>query len=242
MTEGCSADQIVAKRISASRGLIGQILLPEGFEELEQQEPGLLSCGWQKRFLYSKNRSLEISLFYRGAGIGLENAAGFRSLLEAGPRLFIEQGAANLVSADSKPQGMFELKELLKSLTCCLGNLKNNQLLNPASGVYGPAFFLERLEVLELVGKNVLLAKGYFHGPDGDARTYYCGIFIDASPQDAKRCRIEEVIFQAAEEHVFERHFPAFVSALASIVWNKESIESPQKEQLKNFELNRLFD
>ncbi len=190
-----------------SRGIIKEVTLPENFQ-LRTEQAGGIGNSWLLSCKSRRYENVEFALFYRGTPCSADGVISFRNLLTEPKILF---NSTDTTDGDSG---------LIHNLSRVLGNASNNQITNQNTGNQGPKFFLECLEVIELNQKNVLSTTGYFHGPEGEVDYHYKGVFIDASPDDPKKCQIEEVLFQAPDMVLFRKLLPDFLKFLGSIIWS----------------------
>lgn len=187
---------------------IQYIEIPDEFELVENNFPPIGSA-IELTYRHKRRPAVEIVLFYRGTRIAASRAADFRSLVQQTQIIF-----------DHSSNGQQAVSQF--HLQAVLGNIGNNQTINHGIGSAGPSFFLEKLQVQLINGKHVLAAEGFFHESDGDPNMYFCGIFFDCDPTDSEYCRVEEVLFQAPDLNLFQRHRPDFDKTLSSIQWAEE--------------------
>jgi hypothetical protein len=192
-----------------TKGAVKDMQLPADFE-FEQDLLGGMGLNWLKTYHAVQNNDVQISLFYRGTPNTAASVEGFRYLLKIEGVIFdVENG-----EPDEKT-----LKRI-ESIETALGNAGNNQITNTATGIAGPRFFLEKIQIITLSGKPIMAVQGYFHGYDGELHNHYFGVFFDATPQDTEYCQIEEVVFQAPSWDLFEKYFAQFQKTLNSIRWS----------------------
>lgn len=203
-----------------SRGIIKEIALPENFD-LSTEQSGGIGDSWLLSCKSRRYDNVEFALFYRGTPCAADGVVSFRKLLEA-PKIVFNSN--DTTDGDAG---------LIHNLSRVLGNASNNQITNKITGKHGPKFFLECLEVTELNQKNVLYVTGYFHGPEGEVDYHYMGVFIDASPEDQKKCHIEEVLFQAPDMALFRKFMPDFSKSLQSISWSEKSSQKIHSDSSK---------
>lgn len=164
-----------------------------------------------RSFSPPENPAVRMELFYRGLPVSEDAGASFRKILKLAPKvIFNRQIKSEPTTVET--QCITELIEVL-------GNVGNNQITNKQIGFRGPAFILNRLEVLPWSGKPLITTRGYFQDPENNNMiNEFYGFFIDADPNDTA-CNIEEIYLEAATEELYKQYLPAFKQSLNSIQW-----------------------
>lgn len=193
-------------------GAIKSMKVPEQFSEHAEQVGGYGPEHWSHSYRFPKQRFPEITFRYSGFPVQESAAASFRSALAEGARTIYDiNDAAAMTEAN---------KKIVAQLSGILGNSGDNQVSNTQTGIDGPVFELEEMEVIVVQNRPVLRVKGYFRNLQSmEAHTYMHGIFIDASPK-SKECKVEELYLQAFPQDAFRRHLPDFAEVLSSIAWS----------------------
>lgn len=192
--------------LTLQEGVIQKIDMPSGFE-LNEETRGGMGMNWLRVYSPKGVDGVSISLFYRGAPELVEYARVFRSLLKNPAVVFDDSDGPKDEGAQAR----------VRSIQSCLGNAGNNQITNPEHS----RFYLEKIQTIELCGRPVMAVQGYFFGPDGQVDNNYMGVFFDATPDDREACRIEEIVFEAANWDLFEQYFAEFQKTLNSVRWAK---------------------
>ena len=193
-------------------GSIKTMKVPEQFSEHGEQTGGYGPTHWSHSYRFPQQRFPEITFRYSGFPVQEQSAVYFRQVLDEGARTIYDAADSATISDGSK--------KMVAQLSGILGNSGDNQCSNAQTGIDGPIFELEEMEVIAVQGRNVLRVKGYFRNLQSmEAHTYLNGIFIDASP-NARECRVEELYLQAFPQDVFRRHLPDFAEVLSSIQWS----------------------
>jgi hypothetical protein len=224
-----------------SRGIVAELTLPEEFK-LGREFEGGTGSSWLKSCHLNSNEAILISLFYRGTRIPARDAGTFRRVLET-PAMFINNSDNDGDADETELSNQSTAQQIVAGLGACLGNAYNNQIINNRNGNVGPRFYLNQMEVREVVGKNVLSVSGYFHDYGGMPESSYIGLFVDASPADNDYCQIQEIIFEAPDEWQFKKHLPTFLNCLGGIKWaSAQAVESkPPRAVASNKALLNLF-
>jgi hypothetical protein len=196
-------------------GTIKSTNLPDAFTKGEVLFGGM-GQNWRKNFHPREKkdaRDVAITSMFRGSPTLELDGKTFRSLLR--------QPAGVIFSADRKAQNKIhpQAEEIVNALADALGNAGNNQLTNPQTGLGGPRFYLERMEILELNKKKVLAVHGFFHDSEMKPQNYFIGLFVDAKP-DQRECIVEELIFEAQTRELYEKYCGGFEKSLTSIEWD----------------------
>ncbi|MBY0359289.1 MAG: hypothetical protein K2W82_14910 [Candidatus Obscuribacterales bacterium] len=190
-------------------GAIKNILLPENFVPGKETIGGN-AYNWSRKFFAKENPEVELSFHYRGMKISGNDAKAFFDTVRRPPQLVFAH-------SDFIPPTVLE-KNLVKPLGRALGNAGNNQLTNEASGIRGPRFFIEQLQVKEIKQKHVLLVAGYFHNPEGEFSQAFRGIFFQAGlPEDG--LAVEEIFIQTPSKELAEKYQATFDTMLETIEW-----------------------
>lgn len=207
-------------------GVIRQFELPSGFVRGEQLR-GAIGNSWRLSFHPENNDAVEIIAFQRGLPLCAEDSTAFRQLLRRGGGQII---GPDLAVAD-------EPVALLHQLGQTLGNAANNQLVNQAEGLRGPAFQLAALEAREIGERTVLVLTGRFHrtgakleaiadldderARKADGSVYYQGLFMDGSSWH-RPCQVEELLLQADTYKLFAQYQPLFAEAVGTMLWQEK--------------------
>lgn len=194
-------------------GIIKTIELPDSFGRGEIQMGGM-GENWRRQFQpRDKKDADDVSIvsFYRGSPAANDDAAPFRFLLRQPPAIVYS-------SMKNRAGQTSQCSDVIRELEGVLGQCGNNQVANEETGFGGPRFHLEKLETISVGGKNVLSACGYFHDMDFRPQAYFAGLFLDAQP-DSPQCFVEEFIFEAQTRPLFDKYYPSFEKAIASIEW-----------------------
>ncbi len=192
-----------------SIGAIRTITIPETFVVSKERYADFASS-WMICYSPVGEENVEIGLVYRGKPVYIDDAVLFRSI--------VNKSDQKLFESDSSGQDFEKDKSLLKSMTFILGKMGNNQLTNTEKGVFGPEFYLERLETILLNGRRALSIKGHFQGPDLSIHNYYYGLLYERK-RSSEKCDIEEVFFQAHSQELYDKYFFDFAATLKSIIW-----------------------
>ncbi len=202
------------KSKTASCGAIAKLTLPEGFV-LGEEVRGGMGNNWTVSYNPPDTEAVEIMLFYRGTPDRGVDPARFRGLLEKSPHELFDLSK----QSDNMPPDTIETLVAIQDL---LGNAGNNQITNTRDGLQGPRFQIEKVETMELNGRNVLGVRGFFHSYKGvsDLHNYYYGIFFDVAA-NKEWCQIEEIIYQGDTKELFERYWNDFFGSLSSISWKR---------------------
>ncbi len=155
--------------------------------------------------------SVKIELFYRGFSISEEDSKSFREILKLAPKIVFDRQIRNEpLTGDA---------QIITALIEVLGNVGNNQLTNNQQGFRGPAFILERLEIIKWLGKPLLTAKGAFQEPESGKRiNEFYGFFIDTNP-NTSLCNVEEIYLETPIAQLHKQYLPVFRQCLNSIRW-----------------------
>lgn len=195
-------------------GIIKSITLPDSFAKGESLHGGR-GTNWRKVFHPRNKRDtsdVSISAFFRGRAVIDDEAKAFRVLLRQPPGVVF---SAQKDTDCCHPQA----ESIIKAMIDALGQAGNNQLTNQERGIFGPHFFLQRMETVELKKRKVMIVYGIFHDAEMNPLNHYVGLFVDADPNSSD-CRIEELVFEAFSNAQYEKCRPDFEKALKSIVWN----------------------
>jgi hypothetical protein len=194
--------------LTLDKGAIKTLVLPENFV-LAEEEYGGMGFNWRRQYVPKGETQIEITSFYRGRPAAEIDSEAFRTELAKPQHEIFTQGKTDPKDAEAS----------LSELWGALGNAGNNQITNEDTGISGPRFYLESARTLDVQGRRVLVVGGYFHGVDGDLHNWYCGIFIDGSPEE-DCSQIEELVFQADTKELYDKYFPEFWKALDTIEWS----------------------
>ncbi len=200
--------------IRATGGAIRRITFPDNFVQGEALIGGMCN-NWRRSFHPTDDRSVEITLLYRGRPMSDLDAISFRFLFEKPPYTVFSKDSNHLVHRTSV--------STLASLRECLGNAANNQVLNYEVGLFGPRFHIEEAKTFILSGRFVLGVSGWYHSQDFQFRNQYTGIFFDGAP-GSEYCPVEEVYLQAETKQGFDYYLPIFQKCLESIRWRDQSL------------------
>ena len=200
--------------LEAHFGVIKSIKLPDSFARGETLNGGMRQ-NWRRSFHPREkkdSRDVSITSLFRGSPTPFLEASTFRKVLAQPPGLIFSS------AEDSQHLCHPEAPLLINEMAEALGNAGNNQFTNFETGVGGPRFCLQRMEVLAIGGRNVLAVYGIFHNSKMEPQAYFCGLFIDAAPDKAD-CAIEELVFEAQTKELYEKYRLAFERALSTIQW-----------------------
>ncbi len=182
-------------------GSIKKLKLPQAFSEQSKQIGGLGADNWTFTYRIPGEKYPEISFRYSGYPIYEGDVPAFRKLLSK-PQLIFDGGAN-------------QNTELVKAASLVMGNAGDNQIANSDD----PMFLLEKMEVIEIAGRNVLRVQGFFHTQEKEARVFLDCLFIDSSPP-AKECKVEELYFQAFPKEIYEQYHADFEKVISEISWS----------------------
>lgn len=191
-------------------GIIKNIVLPEDFQAGVDTRGGA-GHSWTRIFFAKETPAVELKFRFRGIKTSGNDAKAFYDAVRRPPQLIFAH-------SDFIPPTILE-KNLVKSLGGALGNAGNNQLTNETTGLSGPRFFLESLQVVELKQKHALLVAGYFHNPEGEFSQAFRGIFFQAGSYE-DGLPIEEIFIQAPSKELLERYKKSFDAMLDTIEWS----------------------
>jgi hypothetical protein len=184
--------------------------LPPGWVEVPLDDEGF-DIRALRIFSPPETAEVRLELLNRGYPLGQDDAETFRQLLTVAPKVIFERKDKEAPSKATV--------SLLEGLAEVLGNVGNNQVVNTSTDDLGPCFMLDRIDILNWKGKNVLAARGWFRDPEEDIRVNdYCGFFIDSNPFDPE-CQVEEVFLEAPTEELLLRYMPVFKECLNSLEW-----------------------
>ncbi len=195
--------------LRVTSGAIRRMTLPNDFVQGEALIGGMCN-NWRRSFHPDGDRSVEITLLYRGRPLADLDATSFRFLFEKPPHTFFTDDSNHLVNRTGA--------STLVSLRESLGNAANNQILNREVGLFGPRFHIEEAKTFTVSGRFVLGVTGWYHSPSMEFRNQYKGIFFDGAP-GSEYCPVEEVYFQSETRQGFEHFLPRFHTCLESIRW-----------------------
>ncbi len=188
-------------------GVIKSMTVPEAMSEHSQEISGRGKDSWIYSYRLPGDLYPDISYRYSGYPLNQSSDAAFRKLLAQGPQIVFENGNAQF----SLQQNL----DLVTQISPALGNAGDNQIENPDDG---PIFHLDRMAVIELNGRNVLNAQGYFQSQAKVPRLYFSCVFVDAAAP-TERCRVEECYLQAFPHEMYKEYLPSYEKMLASIKW-----------------------
>lgn len=194
--------------LTLDKGAVKKLKLPESFI-LGEEEYGGKGLNWRRQYVSRLGSGVEITSYYRGRPAAKVDSDAFRAVMSKPPHEIFLEGQTTEEQAEP----------ILQEVWGALGNAGNNQITNKSEGLGGPRFHMVSCSTIDMNGRRVMVATGWFHGPDGAVHNHYCGIFFDASPNE-EACRIEELIFQADSQQVYDSYLPSFREALFTMEWN----------------------
>jgi hypothetical protein len=198
------------EHVISDAGQIATMRIPAGWREGKHEQGGV---GFRslRAFFPVDDPEVSISIFYRGHTLSEEGTSGFRKYLEKGPgTIFIARGSAP--PSDEERLVFTELRE-------SLGNAGNNQIINTQEGWRGASFNVERIEIIEISGKNVMSVTGWFRDPEEDQRlSSFAGLFVETNTNDPES-GIQELFIEAPDSEAFKKYLPHFNQAVRSIQW-----------------------
>jgi hypothetical protein len=164
-----------------------------------------------RTFCPPESRDVRLQLLNRGYPLSEDESEVFREVLARRPGTIFER-------KETQPPNEGAVN-LIKNLTEILGNAGDNQVVNTSSDDLGPSFMLERIDIFDWKGRNVLALRGWYRDPDQDVRmTDYCGFFIDGNPGNPE-CQLEEIFLEAPTEELLVKYLPYFKECLNSLEW-----------------------
>ena len=188
---------------------IKSLQLPPGWTE--NKLGGGFAPRTMRAFSPPDNPRVKIVLLNRGLPVSEDAGKTFRKILQLSPKLIFDRNSANKLMP-TEVQLICDLEEIL-------GNAGDNQIVNPDTGISGPPFILDRLEVLVCNDRPALAVRGWFCNPgNGQRLNAFYGLFVDVNARD-DACGVEQIFLEAPEETLYLQYLPAFEQCLHSIEW-----------------------
>ncbi len=185
-------------------GAIKSFTLPSGWSAGDNASGGI-GQRHIERFNPPLDKSVEISVYYRGLPISDPGAGAFQDILKAKPAA----QRPEMLTADE----VRKLQEAMGTMT-----IGDNQYTNPSTNPrYAPVFHVNAAYTTRLNGKTVLGVEGSFVDETGKRINDYTGYFID---RDGNGKNIQEIFYQAPPDK-YPRYLLKFKDSLKNnLEWN----------------------
>jgi hypothetical protein len=229
--DGDKVVQLAAANDKPTQNAMDKDLKTSGFETIsmpdnwQMKEMGVAPPGYLFRADAPKAADTHISVYSRGRSLNSDDQHAIKSAIDSAqgkPKLLFDSSWDVNGTYKNDPARKQAVEQQMKSLAGVLGEsqLGDNQFTNnkrpPDPGA--PVFHIERAEVQNINGKQVLAIEGYYPSiKDGSPERFFTGIF--APKDEGGGTVVHEAFLQSNDKMQFVANKAPFRKTLNSIHW-----------------------